>query len=807
MKLLCNVCRLSCLLILATAFVLAQETISISGVVRDPQGAVIPGATVALISRDNAVSVKTLSDRAGGYRFEHLLPGLYLLSASAQGLETSQVQTVDASAGSRSEADLHLRVAAVSATVSVTASGTAQTTDEIAKSITVVSSETISFLDKSTITDSLSYVPGLRIEQQGGPGGVVSIKTRGLRNQDTAVLIDGFRFRDAAATQGDASALLQDLTMTDVDRIEVLRGTGSSIYGTDATGGVVNIITDAGGGETRGSVLLEGGSLGTFRGRAGISGSMLGKRLGYSAGIAHLNVASGLDGSLPDRTSTAQGRFNLALSNNTHLTGRIFIADSFSRVTDSPTAIGDLPANGVIDARPLSNAELNRYEGGTPVSGLNVGDATFIPDADNPDYNRSARIYSGALSLNSHMGDAIGIVASYQGLSTHRNFDNGPLGVGFQPFGGNEIFGYDGIIHTATGRLDWRLGKYQSINAGYEFESENFYGNTVEPTPADNSTANVTQRNQALFVQDQFHLLDGRLQFAGSYRAQFFTLDAPSLQPSTSAPYASMSFSAPPTSNTWDVSGAYFFRGAGTKLRAHVGDGYRAPSLYERFGTFFSSFFGYSAYGNPELKPERSTAFEAGVDQSFWSQRVQASATYFYTRLHDVIVFGDIDPTTDPYGRFFGYLNTHGGIARGVETSVSIAPVRRLNVQAAYTFTNAREAAALVPGVFQTYVTPDHQFSILATGRVTPRITLIFGTVIASSYLAPVFDSVTFASRAYRFEGARHGQAGGSYRLPLGESSAVRFFANVENVFNQSYYESGYRTPRLTATSGLQFEF
>ena len=806
MKMIGSVCRISCLVALACTFALGQD-ISISGVVKDPEGAVIPGATVTLISRDNAVSIKAISDRSGGYRFEHLLPGLYLLSATAQGLETSEVQTIDAITRSRSEADLHLQVAAVSTTVTVTASGTAQTTDEISKSISVVSSETIGSLDKNTIADSLSYVPGLRIEQQGGPGGLVSIKTRGLRNQDTAVLIDGFRLRDATATQADASALLQDLVVTDVDHIEVLRGTGSSIYGTDATGGVINIVSGAGGGQTRGSVLLEGGSLDTFRGRAGVSGSALDNKFGYSLGVAHLNVVGGLDGNLPDRTSALQGRFDYALSEKTRVFGRLFITDSFSRVTDSPTVIGNVPATGVIDAVPLSSSQLRLFENGTPISQLNIGNANYISDYDDPDYNRAARTYSGVLTVSSHPTDAIGLTASYQGLATHRNFTNGPLGVGYQPVGGDEIYNYDGMIHTIAGRMDWRLGKYQSINAGYEFENENYYGQTLEPSPADNSIADVTQRNHGIFVQDQLHLLGDSLQIAGSYRAQFFTLTAPTLLPSNSAPYSGMKFSAPPASNTWDASSAYLFRESGTKLRAHVGTGYRAPSLYERFGTYFDSYYGYTAYGDPELKPERTIAVDAGIEQDFWSHRAQASATYFYTRLHEVIVFGDLDATTDPYGRYYGYSNTTGGIARGVEASFAITPVKTLNLRAAYTFTNAREAEPQVPGVYQTFVIPDHQFSVLATERVTRSFTLIFGTVLSSNYLAPIYNSNTFASQAFRFDGMRKGQLGASYRVPLGESTAMRFFANVENAFNQSYYESGYRTPRATAMSGLQFDF
>src|SRR5690606_27094411 len=129
----------------------------------------------------------------------------------------------------------------------------------------------------------------------------------------------------------------------------------------------------------------------------------------------------------------------------------------------------------------------------------------------------------------------------------------------YQPAGGTEVYGYDGTIHTATGRLDWRLGKHQTINAGFEIETENYYGRTVEPLAVSDSTADVSQRNTALFVQDQFHLAGDRLQIAASYRAQFFSLCEPSFHPASSPLYAGVKLRAPPNAVTWDVSGAYLF--------------------------------------------------------------------------------------------------------------------------------------------------------------------------------------------------------------------------------------------------------
>ncbi|HEV3330444.1 MAG TPA: TonB-dependent receptor [Bryobacteraceae bacterium] len=780
---------------------------SISGLVNDPQGAAIPAAVVTLTARDNTAVASAVTDSTGRYRFDHVFPDEYLLEASAQGFDRSGARLVSIQKSDQANVDFDLRVAAIESSVLVTASSTAQTTDELSKAVSVVDAAAIDASDESSITDALRYVPGLRIAQLGGPGALVSIKTWGSRSEDTAVLIDGFRVRDASAERGDATSLLQDLMVTDLDRIEVMRGAGSSLYGTNAVSGVVNVITASGGGRTRGSLLAEGGSLDMFRGRAEVAGALLSDRLDYSLGLSHLNVLSGVTGNEPARATSVQGRLDYKLSATTHLFGRILAADSFSKVTNpSPQAAGNLPPSGVIDAIPLSASELHRYEAGASISDLNFGGATFIPAADDPDNTLDNRLFSGALRLSVHPAESLDLSASYQGLVTHRRYGDGPAGtgvdLGFQPSGTTLTF-FDGDIHTASARMDWRLGRHQLLDAGYEFEYEKYGNHSVNPIPSDNSAVDVSQQSHALFVQDQVSLLGDRLQVAGSYRAQIFSLRQPLLTPVTTSPYTGTTFAAPPTAQTGDGSVAYLFRRSGTKIRAHVGRGYRAPSLYERFGTYFFAGFGY--LGDPRLRPERTIGVDGGIDQALWNGRARLSATYFYTRFQEAIGFTSF--ATDPLGRFSGYFNTNGGLARGVEANASLAPTRSTNLLASYTFTNARESTPVVENILQTFVIPDHQFSLTATQRLGPRVTAVFDLLETSNYLFPLFDNVTFATRAYRFPGRSFAELGGSYRIPMGEYHALRFFAKVSNLFKQSYYESGYRTPGATATGGLQYQF
>ncbi|MGH9872042.1 MAG: TonB-dependent receptor [Pyrinomonadaceae bacterium] len=775
----------------------------------DPQGAIVAKAAITLYTRDNGVVLRGLSDDKGTFLFQRLAPGEYLVEAEARGFARAPAQVVQLERNSAATVDISLPLTGISEQVVVTAQGSAQPVDEVSKAVSVVSEQQIEDRDEFAIAEALRTIPGLRVQQLGGPGSFVSIKTRGLRNEDTAVLIDGLRFRDAAAPQGDASGFLEDLIVTDVSRVEVLRGSGSSLYGSNAIGGVVNLVTDEGGGQIHGSLLGEGGALGLFRGRAQLAGGTNDNNIAYSGGFSHLNVTRGLDGHDETRNTSGHGRITFHLTPTTTLSGRIYATNSRLQLNNSPESIGTLPPTGIIDAVALSPGEQRRYEAGVPPSLLNAGAANFIPAANDPDNLRRANFVSGAVLLTHRPSETFGYTLSYQGLATHRSGVNGPLGVGFQPFGGSERSDFDARVHTLSARFDLRAGRVNFITGGYEFESENFKNPSFPVDPAGNSNVDVTQTSHTLFVQDQLRFMDDHLQISGAFRAQFFRLQQPTFTPIAASPYANLTFLSPPTAYTADGSFAYLFS-SGTKLRAHVGNGYRAPSLFERFGTFFDSFFGYSVFGDPRLKPDRSIAFDAGIDQTLYRNRLRASATYFYTELQKVISFdfsGLIDPATDPFGRFGGYVNTNGGIARGLELSVTATPTRTLDFSAAYTYTKSLQRTPQVPGVLRSLVVPDHQFSLVATQRFGRHVLVNFDLAASSDYLAPVFDSNTFSSRACRFHGLARADLGGSYTFVFKETRSLRLFGYVENLFGYEYFENGFRTPGRTGRAGASFTF
>ncbi len=779
--------KLFFLLSVLVAVINAQSGGTITGTVKDPQGKPVPGTTLTLFSTTGAVGSATTSDVWGSYRFEGLPAGDYLLRAVAPQFAIFVAGGIHLSAGATETRDVALQIAGAHEEVTVTASGTPQAPEHVSKATTVIDQSDADARDDVAISDVVALTPGVRVQQLGGPGAFTTIQIRGLRTEDTAVLVDGLRLRDASATQADASGMIEDLLFTDANSVEVMRGSGSSLYGTNAIGGVINVITDQGGGRTRGNLLIEGGSLDSFRGRAQLAGGFLNDRIDYSFGAAEMDVLSGVGGDSPFRDTSTQGRVTFHLSPSIRLTARLYGANSFGKVLGEPDIIGTPSGLGIVNA---------------------VGNSTFIPAPDNPDSTRAARFIDAALILNGQASTVLDYSISYQLISNGRRYGDGPAGVGYQPDGSTRAL-YDGRIQTVDAQMHYRPGRFNLLSFGYEFENENYANdNSDQSNPGATSAVNVTQQSHSVFAQDQAQFFGDRLQISGAFRAQFFTLQAPILQPLTSAPYQGMTFPSPTAAYTGDGSLAYFFRKTGTKLRAHVGRGYRAPSLFERFGVGFDPVFGYSVYGDPRLMPEHSTSLDAGFDQTFFHGRVKASASYFYTWLQDVINFdtsGLIDPATDPYGRYVGYINTQGGISRGVEVSASIAPTRSLHVTTAYTYVNAIERIPIVGDVLQTFVVPRNQFSILVTEQPTSRLLFIFDTLQSSSYLDPVYgDTVT---QVFRFNGIHKINAGASYRIPIKEYEAIRFFVRADNILNQTYYESGFLTPGRTTSGGMQFEF
>ena len=768
----------------------AQQSANVAGTLTD-DGRIITNQKIKLVSQTE--TFETTTDANGNYNFANIADGDYLL------VYNNKQARVTVKNGQVSIANL--------AEVVVISSGTTQSFDEVSKSVNVIDAQQLRDRADFSLVESLRIIPGFRIQQLGGFGRLASIKTRGLRNQDTAVLLDGIRFRDAASITGDASAFLSDITLTSVNRIEVLRGSGSSLYGTNAIGGTIDFQTPKPSAGMHGQLGGAFGGYGLKRVRGNFSDGTTDGRFGFNLGISRTVYTKGIDGEDDAHNTNAQSRIEFNPFAKTNISARFFVSDAYVRLNSNPDTIGVLPASNatIIDAVPLSRNLLRLYENGQSVA--NFGSANFIPDANDPDDFQKSQAFAGQLALTQIINDQLVFQASYQGLRTVRKTDNGLLGVGFQS-DSTSIF--KGFIQTANAHFNWTPNRYTEATIGYEFEREKYRNDGLTPTGAGNFITRAYQTSNTVYAQDLVKLLGNKLQLAGGFRAQFFNLKNPEFT-GTNPPYSNLTLDNPPNAYTFDGAASYFFARRGTKIRVHVGNGYRVPSLYERFGTFYSSFSKtFIAFGNPVLKPERTIAFDGGVDQNLYGNRARVSAVYFYTKLIDIIGFANgvapIGNTARPFG---GYLNTKGGIARGAELSGQINATRSTDVFASYTFTNSDQRTPQVggSGIIQSLGIPKNQLTLSTTQRFK-RAWINFDFLASDSYLAPITSNTTFTTYVYRFKGNRRGDLTGGYTFPLNnEKLSLRVYGTIENIFDNDYYENGFRTFRRNGRIGLNFGF
>jgi outer membrane receptor for ferrienterochelin and colicin len=382
---------------------------------------------------------------------------------------------------------------------------------------------------------------------------------------------------------------------------------------------------------------------------------------------------------------------------------------------------------------------------------------------------------------------------------TKRKFDNGPdqsaaekkLGLFEFP----SLFRGDGQIETFNFTNNIRAGRHNLISFGMEAERESFSQEFQSPGFIRPPTTD-RQRSLAFFVQDQVNLFEGRFQLSAAFRTQGFSLRNPQSVPEVQGILI-------PRAYVGDGSIAYTVARTGTKLRSHVGNSFRAPSLSERFSTFRGQ-----RIGNPFLRPERGISLDGGLDQILFGGKVKASATYFYTRLQEVIVSTALLQTA----------NARGALARGFELGLEASPRRGLTINAAYTYTNSAQALPadslrsnnerLPAGAsIQSFSIPRHMFSLEVNQSFRRGFNINFDLSSMSRHFFPLFDPVFFSQVIFSFSGYAKADLTASYTRQLGERRRVTFYAKVDNLLDREIFEEGFRAPGAVGVGGIKFHF
>lgn len=779
---------------------------SLVGTIRDPQGAVVRDAEVILFDKLSGQTRKAVSNAEGLYRVVGLSDAAYHLEAQAS--YSALATSMDLDIQGDVSRDIMLEVARLIDRVSVTATSTPISDREVTRAVDVIDAQQINERDEYALAEVLRALPGVQIQTQ--VGGVTQIRTRGLRNQDTAVLIDGLRFRDVVAPQGDAIGFLSDMNVTDIGRVEFLRGSGSSLYGTNAIAGTLNLNSNDGGGKVHGSVRGEGGGLGFARGTANVAGGLGSDKFVYSMGASYLNVTRGVRGKTPNRNNSGEGFGKYFFTPKISLSARVWGAKVFQRSVDSPVFTSAIlanfpPAPAVVNAIPLPDSQMALYETKRPFS---AGNATFIPSVPDPDGSRNSSFLASAFIFRQELTSNTSWRASYQRVATRRDYRDGPAGAQSGEPLVSQISNFDGNTDQLQLRLDARLSWFGQVTGGYELEDEDVLSLANRPITSTNLIrTTASQISHSFYAQDQMQLLSGRLQIVFGGRIQKFDLAQPSFTGATS-PYEKTPVQSPENAYTGDLSASYFVARSNTKFRAHFGNGFRAPSLFERFGSGYSEFTStFTYYGDPRLRPEKSKSFDAGIDQWLLNNRLRASATYFYTDLSETIIFDSANfPPNDPFGRFFGYRNSAGGgISRGVELSTLFSPWSKTSVSMSYTFVNSEQRTPTIGTTFfDSLRTARNLCSLTATQWFTKRLS----ATVDYYAIGDQFDSPFGAGgRIMQFPGSKKVDLVVNYKLPLKDNYSMDIYGKAENLTNRRYTDNGFLAPQVWAIGGIRFNF
>ncbi len=407
--------------------------------------------------------------------------------------------------------------------VVVTATRTSTPLSELGSAVTVVTSEDIEEKQQTRVVEVLRNIPGVNIVQSGNTGGTVSIYLRGTDTRHTLVLIDGVEYRDVA---GFGGADIANLTTENIERIEVVRGAQSVLYGSDAIGGVINIITKKGTRAPEGYASVEKGS--------------------YQTNIFKAGIASGTD--LADVNFSVSNIDTQGFSSADEDNGNTE-TDGYTDTTASLN-IGIRPSDIVAWRVSLRSTEASYdYDGST--YDATAGRYVLI-DADNTQdvSEQTGRIEGTFTLLDGRWIMTVGSAIT----NSERTYDEETS---------------DSEYHGRLTKFDLQntvlINDQNTLTLGAETEKEEFdyyYDDFVVDYYDD--SADGKARTNAVYVQDQLTF--------GSF--------------STTLGLRYDDHDEFGGKTTWRVAPTYNFKATGTRIKGSVGTGFKAPTLFQLYSSY-----------------------------------------------------------------------------------------------------------------------------------------------------------------------------------------------------------------------------
>jgi outer membrane cobalamin receptor len=567
---------LFCSVVLATPGVLQAQQGSLTGSVRTSAGTPVPQLVLLLEGPAGTTTLVTGPD--GRFAASGLAPGQYALKLDAPGFVLAPEARTTIGTGEE-RLDLTLDPTPVREQVVVSATRGDAALSSLGVSVTVLDRERIASREAPSFLHLLEEVPGVAVARTGGIGPQSSAFLRGGESHFARILVDGVPVNEPGGDYNFGSMLPLEL-----ERVEVVRGAESSLYGTDALAGVIALVTHraAPGEEPSLHAEAEGGGFDWRRFAGGTSGRR-----------------GGIDWNL--------GALRLTTNNQQ--------PNSAFRETAGAATIG-------IEAGPRTSADLvARFESST--AGTPGQTAFGRPDLD-ASYERNDLVFgahlhhgSGAFSQDVRAGWArsrqLSLDPENSGPFTARwgdtvgiTFDDMSSPTGFRNDTARLSLGYAAEVQAARGHL---------VTAGADLERET--GTiSAEPSLIDAQRTNVGAylQDRVLLGREVFVTLGGRVEHNDSFGTRV-------------VPRAAVAWRVRPGPDA-------------TTLKASAGIGIKEPSFFESFGV---SFY---AKGNPDLRPERSRTVDVGVEQRLLGSRLRGELTFFHHDYRDQIAYQLVDPTT-----------------------------------------------------------------------------------------------------------------------------------------------------------------
>lgn len=610
-----------------------NSTITVN--VKDSNGAAVAGATVTLTGR-SILPRTTISDENGSASFSDLPQGERQVSVAATGFP-AVLQKI--SAANDSSIEVVLSPGGISENVTVTATRTQVSTEDTAVPVTVIDREKLERQPVNTVGDIFRNLPGTSTANEGPFQ--VRPRIRGLESNRILILIDGERLNNARTSTGQSGIEIGLADIDQIETVEVVRGAGSVLYGTDALAGTVNIITkDAprnSGDGFRFGATFNGYFSSNEKGRRGnlaVTGSSkyFAFRVAQSLERYDNYFTGKTDGEVPPEGLALGVGENGEVGNsqshggNTQVTARFFFNDNT-----------DLRING--ERRRAANV-------GSPLLTPEFGFNAYFPYSDRDKVNGRFEIRD----LNDYLAAVSG---SFYVQRQRRNFTNvtGPMLPFFRGSFSETITDTDSVGFDV--QSNWLLGDRNFLTAGFSFfrdENEDArLQQTIVPPIVPNRTTSVPQADFgsfAFFAQDEFTLND-RLKFIGGVRVERFFLNSRQTEgfalPITLTPGQieilgveglDTGATVRETAVTGDF-GAVLKVTDAVSLTGRIGRSFRVANLFERFFTGAGSVAGSSLVGNPNLNPESGINFDASVRVK--TSRFAGAFTYFNNYYRDFL--------------------------------------------------------------------------------------------------------------------------------------------------------------------------